>query len=637
MLTERQKKIVRIIKSRDGGVTGSELAGLVGVSSKTIRTDIKALEGELAGLAEVVSSTRSGYQLRVIDEAGLQEIVEPAGELTESRTRSRYILRRLLKALLTGEPLKQQELADSLYIGLSTLKENMREVKEELAPYELKVENYKNQGMLLAGTELAIRQAIYELFLSRIRREELAEIAARIDGRAIRELLIRVTSAYDMVLTDNSLNRVLGYTVITLLRAEAGHSPMYRLQATKAIEREREFAVASAIFEEIYKLTGLDVMTSEIYYLAQHLIACKRYSRAPRESLASYVHELTAAMLARVEQLVGLDLRADTQLIEGLEAHIQTVIPRIRFGLGIQNDILTVVKNEYPLAFQIGVIASKVIEERENLRVSEEEIGFLAVHFGAALLRTHAERVSVRRALIVCGSGTGTAVLLKARLAEKLRGELEVVGVCAGYQLAEYDVSAVDIIISTISAEALPELPPAISARLVVVRHFLDTQDLSAIRTQLGSQRQVSSASVEKFFRRECFLTGRFSDRDSVLRHITSHMERLGLLDERAAASVFEREVASPTELGNLVAIPHPMENATAVSSIGVMVLERPIMWHEHHVQVVFLISIAKEEFYLWEPIFLKLFDYFVRGSGIRSLIAQPDYDKFITAFKQSF
>ena len=52
---------------------------------------------------------------------------------------------------------------------------------------------------------------------------------------------------------------------------------------------------------------------------------------------------------------------------------------------------------------------------------------------------------------------------------------------------------------------------------------------------------------------------------------------------------------------------------------------------------MVFLISIARDEFYLWEPIFLKLFRYFVKENGIRELIAHPVYDRFIHDFKQSF
>ena len=118
---------------------------------------------------------------------------------------------------------------------------------------------------------------------------------------------------------------------------------------------------------------------------------------------------------------------------------------------------------------------------------------------------------------------------------------------------------------------------------------------------------------------------------------MTASMMDLGVMDKEAAASVLEREGASPTEIGNLLAIPHPLENNTKVSAVSVVILDKPIMWTEHHVQVIFLLSVAKEEFYLWEPLFLKLFDYLVKGHGIKAMIAHPEYDLFIKDFRKSF
>ena len=118
---------------------------------------------------------------------------------------------------------------------------------------------------------------------------------------------------------------------------------------------------------------------------------------------------------------------------------------------------------------------------------------------------------------------------------------------------------------------------------------------------------------------------------------MTESLENLGLMDEEASLSVMEREKASPTEIGNLVAIPHPLTNNAAISSISVLILDRPILWVEHQVQVVFLLSIATSEFYLWEPVFLKLFKYLVKENGVKKLLDNPEYESFIKDFKKSF
>ncbi|MBQ6757569.1 MAG: PTS sugar transporter subunit IIA, partial [Selenomonadaceae bacterium] len=152
------------------------------------------------------------------------------------------------------------------------------------------------------------------------------------------------------------------------------------------------------------------------------------------------------------------------------------------------------------------------------------------------------------------------------------------------------------------------------------------------------STTRIFAQNVDRFFRRECFITDKtFKTKERILDFMTGELEKLGLMDKEASDSVKEREIASPTEIGNLVAIPHPLKNSAAISSISVLVLERPILWVEHQVQVIFLLSIATSEFYLWEPIFLKLFKYLVKENGVRRLLNNPDYDAFIKDFKQSF
>lgn len=643
MFTERQVKVLGILKQYKAGITSDEMARLCGVSSKTIRTDIKGIMAGLdTSVAVIRSSTRNGFSLDIHDLEGMSRLLtKKDSQMLEGKARNTYILQQLLQATLSNESIRQQDMADLLYIGLSTLKVSLKEVKTELSRYDVSIVNHKNRGMILSGEEKDIRHCIFDYLMSdTLARETLCKDLEQPESiQVIRQILIRVTSSYDVVLTDDSLGNVLDYILISLCRSDFGHNVTYKLQESKHIESQHEFAMASAIYEQIYKELHIDVMTSEIYYLAQHIIASKRYTSTDSQPMSEYAQKLTDEMLERVYQIVGTDFRGDTTLREGLRTHLETVIPRIRFHIHIQNEVLNVVKNEYPLAFQIGVISSKVIEAEEQLTVSEDEIGFLAVHFGAALSRSNVEKDSDRRrAVIVCGSGMGTAVLLKARLEEHLKSVLLIDRVIPGYQLKTINLDHIDIIISTIDSDNLPELAAKDQDKLVVVRHFLNEAELESIRRRLFQTNRISALNVEKFFRRECFITGKsFRNKEQVLRFMTGSMEDLGFMDHETSLSVFEREQSSSTEIGNLVAIPHPMENHTAISAIYVVVMERPMVWTEHHVQVVFLISIAKAEFYLWEPIFLKLFQYFVKENGIRQVISHPDYDSFIRNFKDSF
>ena len=640
MFTQRQRKILAILKEHKYNVTSSEIARLVGVSSRTIRTEIKNIMLNLQeDIAKINVSTRKGYSLDILNKDEFTKLLEDnISKTLDSKARIKYIIERLLSNSLANQSIKQQDLADELYISLSTLKVNLKEVKEKLKKYNLDIINYKNQGMQIKGDEARIRYCISEYVFNNSDINFYQRLFSGYDLSIINNIIIKVISSYELVLTDTSLKNLLIHVLIAIKRANKEHNVMYTLRESREIEKHREFMIATAIFEEIYHQLNIDVATSEIYYLAQHLIASKKYTNVNDET-NNYINQLVIDMLERVNNIVGINFLNDENLIKWLKVHLEVVIPRIRFQMNIRNEILDVIKNEYPLAFQIGVVASKVIEEKEHITVNENEIGYIAIHFGAALTRMDIKANKIAKsAIIVCGGGIGTAVLLKAKLNEHFRDLINVVKTIPGYQLKQRDIDSVDLIFSTIPLEQLQKKSIDNENKIIYIKNLLNNEEIDVIQHKFFTTSDISKTSVERFFRRDCFITNKqFMTKEDILHFLTHKLENKGLIDNKTTMSIFEREKASPTEIGNLVAIPHPMVNNTAISSISVMVLNKPIIWVEHHVQVIFLISIAKSEFYLWEPIFLKLFNYLVKQNGINKMIDNPDYDKFIKDFKKEF
>ena len=642
MFTERQIKILEILKQHKNGIVADDIGRICGVSSRTVRTDLKYMILEMdKSVAEISVSKRNGYRLEIHDADAAQKIYDMNIDVQiEGRERTNYITCALLEATFLGEPLKQQKLSDELFVSLTTFKAGLRDAKTQLEKYDLTVVNFKNYGMTLDGAERDIRHCISDFIFQNPKQSNhiLSVLPIKIDAGKIRSIVIRVMSSYDIMLTDDSLERFIGYIVITLVRAGQEHNISYKLRESKAIEDHREFAMANAILEEIYSVFGVDVLSNETYYLAQQLIAANKYTPT-NSQINQQIQILVDKMIERVTQIVGINFSEDETLRQGIKTHLEALIPRLRFKNRIHNEVLSVVKNEYPLAFQIGVIAAKVIEESEGMAVNEDEISYLAVHFGAALTRMNinADR-SKQSAFIVCGAGIGTAILLKSRVEDYFKELLTVRQVMPGYKLRSADLSNVDVVISTIPIEKLPPLSEEDTKKVVFVRHLLDEDEVKLIQQKLFNTTRIFAQNVDKFFRRECFVTGKtFKTKERIIDFMTGELEKLGLMDKEASDSVKEREIASPTEIGNLVAIPHPLKNSAAISSISVLVLERPILWVEHQVQVIFLLSIATSEFYLWEPIFLKLFKYLVKENGVRRLLNNPDYDAFIKDFKQSF
>ena len=67
------------------------------------------------------------------------------------------------------------------------------------------------------------------------------------------------------------------------------------------------------------------------------------------------------------------------------------------------------------------------------------------------------------------------------------------------------------------------------------------------------------------------------------------------------------------------------------------MVLEKPVMWDEFLVQVIFLFNIEKKESNLWESIFFKLYKYIKEKKGINSILKHKSYDMFLKEILEMF
>lgn len=238
----------------------------------------------------------------------------------------------------------------------------------------------------------------------------------------------------------------------------------------------------------------------------------------------------------------------------------------------------------------------------------------------------------IRRALIVCASGMGTALLIKTRLEAYFKDRIIIVGTVPGYTLTEEQIDSVDMILTTIP------LPQFQSDRIITIRHLLDNDELQQLEQRFYLMPHGIQGEITSFFKADCFYTDRhFDDREAILNFLTDQLKEKGLMTDAEKASVFEREEASPTEIGNLVAIPHPIYGDPPESRIAILILDKPIVWEKERVQLVFLISIAKDQMASWQSIFLKLFTYLVKNDGVKEMLREPNYAAFIRNFTSQF
>ena len=133
--------IIEILKNSKDPVSSLALSEEIGCSTKTIQSEIKDINKNSKD-GKIVSIRGIGYKI----EGSFDHITIPSQYLGNV-DRIDYIIKSLIN-LTTKEDntIKLEELADSMYISVSTVKNDLKEVKSILKKYNISIVSKHKQG-----------------------------------------------------------------------------------------------------------------------------------------------------------------------------------------------------------------------------------------------------------------------------------------------------------------------------------------------------------------------------------------------------------------------------------------------------------------------------------------------------------
>ena len=128
-LTVRQRQILGILNSQKERVSGREIAEYLGVTDRTIRTDIQVLIDYLQPLNVEIDAVRGrGYLLKSADVSLMQSLVYQADALLTPEDRIRTLTMILLES---ADPVQIDDLAEECYVSCSTIEHDLKVIAFE--------------------------------------------------------------------------------------------------------------------------------------------------------------------------------------------------------------------------------------------------------------------------------------------------------------------------------------------------------------------------------------------------------------------------------------------------------------------------------------------------------------------------
>ena len=506
-LTPRMQDIVRVLLLEKNPMPVKALAEQVGVSKRTVQRELEYLDRPLKkyGL-KFCSKTGSGVWLEGDEkdwERLLEEISQSDNLDVTNRTERR---KRLILEILKDKDLKKlYYYSDMFGVSEATVSSDLESAEDWLSQFGLAIVRKPGYGVSIEGQEKdfrgALRAFIDENMDTQIVRElyeDRSEALLRmvsdkhekniyrvLDEEILKRVVKAVLSMQDkriQNLTENSYTGLIIHVTIAVNRILKQEMIEENEMPAKFSAEDEDYQLAGRIREALEQEFSLSIPEEETAYICLHIKgskvqqvevdeAARRLMNEPRELLDT-VNE----MIDAYDSEVAFALKQDEEfVVQGLIAHLQPTLVRLANGMKIQNPLLGHIKQEYGDIYNRCLDVARVIERRYGYPVPDTEIGFLAIHFGAAMVRLEGQKESKRkvRVGIVCASGIGISRLMLSKLARSFVNRVDVKAY-GKYELTPYVLERTDFLVSTIP---LTET----EADVVMVSPLLSERDMDAI------------------------------------------------------------------------------------------------------------------------------------------------------------
>lgn len=448
-ITPRQKRILLLLLQKEIPSKLSDLANSIGVSERTIQRELDAVNFYLKSYhCAIIREKGVGISLKgsieakdnlIRDLSGLDEV--DASDIDQRRK----VL--LLELFRDRSPKKIYTFSQRLGVSESTIAKDLEALQPWLDKNHLTIVKRPGYGVTLKGSESDYREAMQrfinentdEYFRDRNINEALSQaifdstdqsILGLMDFKHIarvQDVLNELNDPKFEQFTDHAYLALVLHIAIAVARIEKG-GIIDSEMPLEDWESYEGYSLAMDIKQSIEKEFNITMPQSEISYLLLHIEGSKiNYS----ESLDSKSHinqdeeellDLIDAMIDAYDPSLKSSLKQDGIFVRGLMIHLQPVIIRLKNKMNIFNPLLAQVKSEYPETFYKSRLAANVIAEHFGFEVSDEEVAYLAMHFGTAEERLKDRLTTVRKVNIgvVCASGFGVARLMMTKLAKEL-------------------------------------------------------------------------------------------------------------------------------------------------------------------------------------------------------------------------
>ena len=353
MYTDRQLKIIAILKSADDWMSGSLLRENIGVSSRTLQMDIKAINEKQSGEPLIQSNNRLGYLLK--NKIALEQEQKSYGQ--ENYVHSKQIITLLL---FEKEYTSIGTISERLFFSRSSVTSDLSQVKRIISrtpganllvsgQYGLKIQASENVKRIMCMKTMQSRQDYHMLFSE----EEMEQF------------------------TENQ-KKLQAVLAVCMMRSQMGFPVTEEEDGTT----EMPGRLSTELVDEIEKVCTYRFKEKEKQNVEARL---KELNMVCKETdIQLDMLQKLEVFIQRVQEETGLKLQVERDLLEVLSDHVSRMELRIQNGRNNIGNHTKEMAKRYPLEMHLlRTCLSPVL----NTEIPDAEMGYLVLYFASAIER----------------------------------------------------------------------------------------------------------------------------------------------------------------------------------------------------------------------------------------------------------
>ena len=590
-MNKRQYQIIEKLNEKGQWITGKELALMLNVSDRTIRNDIEAINNEYPGL--ILSNVRNGYCVKK-DLLIKSNLIAKNGIPQTAQERCKFII---IELLFKKNRLNLIDLQDEIFVSEFTLKHDLKTVVKTLENYDdLKLVKDGNYISLI-GSEASKRSLYRQMLASETQGDfvninKIAELFPNINLIRVKDELENIMQEYDYSIRKESYPMLIIHVGVAIERMV--NANYIDIKRKHEIKETIEYHISAAFFKKISSFLRIEINDNEVELFASLLLGRRAKEFISSEAYSKMAEEITVMIIEGINKQYDIDFSNDSFFQNGLNIHIQNLLERIANGIAVSNVYLNEIKKNYPLVFEMSIFIGRIIEEMVDIKIQEDELGYLAIHIGAAYDRLNTKRYY--HAILIQPNGRMLSSICYKKISDKFSDRLTIDEVTDYYEDNMLERMNLDLILTTVHLTSNLRIP------VVNISMFVNSNDeykISKAINELDSRRNrdLFYACVKELVSDECYFYNlECDDYQEVINVMCDKLYATKRVKSNFKQSTFEREKIAHTSFNYGFAIPHPLDYATLKSTIGIAILKKPIKWGDYMVKFVLLLAIKDDE-----------------------------------------